>query len=578
MMQASCLMQRAYHLKHRYTDAAIESSGHKEFSTKRDAREAVQSTSTVRALLFRFLFCVALLASSRGIHAGQDGATPSGLAALDARISSALQCEKLLDQDFTNAGMAPFSILSAKLASASNDSAEYCSVTGYIQPQIQFEVRLPSKSWNGRYFQVGCGGFCGVINIHHCADALAANFVVAAHNMGHVGLPIEDPVWGSDPALREDYGGRSTHLMAVAGKLIAERYYGKRPARSYFRGCSTGGREGLGEAQRHPADFDGIIAGDPAFPGRLGAIANNWDAQHLLRDDGSEIFTSDKLAILHAGVMTACDKLDGLVDGILMDPRACRFDPAEIQCKSSDQADCLTAEQVATAKALYGGPVNSRGEKLMPGATPYGSEPSWSGAGRRSLAEGYLRYLAFPTNPPADYNYRDFNFDTDVEKTEAMARVYDPVAPHEAPDLQAFQQRGGKLIVYHGWADAGVSPMALLDYYAQVTSRQGGPAQVREWFRVFMVPGMFHCRGGNAPNTFELLPALVKWVEQGQAPDRVVATQSGPNGVIRTRPLFPHPAFARHTGKGDVNNEANWASASQKQPPDDRIDWVRAPK
>ncbi|MET0534545.1 MAG: tannase/feruloyl esterase family alpha/beta hydrolase [Steroidobacter sp.] len=535
----------------------------------------MQSTTMLHARLFRVLLYVALFASSSGVYA----AGPEGeAAALDAQIGGALQCEKLIDEDFKNSGIPPTSLVSAKLIPASNGTEEYCAVNGYIQPQIQFEVRLPSKRWNGRYFQVGCGGFCGVIGINNCADALAADFVVAAHNMGHVGLPIKDPVWGSDPALREDYGGRSTHLMAVVGKLIAERYYGKRPARSYFRGCSTGGREGLTEAQRYPEDFDGIIAGDPAFPGRLGAIANNWDARQLLRDDGSEIFTTTRLATLHAGVMKACDKLDGLVDGILMDPRVCNFDPAKLLCKGGDKDECLTAEQVAAAKALYGGPVNSRGEKLMPGATPYGSEPSWSGAGRRSLAEGYLRYLAFPTNPPADYNYRSFNFDTDVAKTEEMARLYDPVAPHEAPDLRAFEQRGGKLIVYHGWADAGVSPMALLDYYAHVTSRQGGGEKVREWFRVFMVPGMFHCRGGNAPNTFELLPELVKWAEQGEAPNRIVATQPGPNGVIRTRPLFPYPTFARFTGKGDVNDAANWVSGSPKKTSDDRLDWVRAPK
>lgn len=525
------------------------------------------------ATLFQLSVCLLLSADIERAHA--DSGTP--LASLDANIGSAMQCEKMLDEDFTRTREAPLSLLSAKLIPPTNGAAEYCAISGYIQPQIQFEVRLPSR-WNGRYFQSGCGGFCGVISMSSCADAQAANFVVAAHNMGHVGLPTKDPVWGSDPALREDYGGRSTHVVAIAGKLLAERYYGKRPARSYFRGCSTGGREGLSEAQRHPEDFDGIIAGDPAFPGRLGAIANNWDAKHLLRDDGSEVFTPDRLAVLHAGVMRACDKLDGLVDGILTDPRVCNFDPARLECKGDNTRECLTREQVNAAKALYGGPVNSRGEKLMPGATPYGSEPSWNGAGRRALAEGYLRYLAFPTNPPANYNYRNFDFDTDLTQTEAMARMYDPVAPHEAPDLRAFEQRGGKLIVYHGWADAGVSPMALLDYYSQVTSRQGGVARVQEWFRVFMVPGMFHCRGGNAPNTFELLPDLVQWVEKNQPPERVVATQSGPAGVIRTRPLYPYPAFARYSGQGDVNDAANWSRATPKQTRDDRVNWIRAPK
>jgi hypothetical protein len=531
--------------------------------------------STIRVFGAHFVFYVAFLAASSGAYASQGSAA---VATLDNQTGGAIACERLVDEDFKNTFEAPLSVLSAKVVPARDGTAEYCAVSGVIQPQVQFEVRLPTKSWNGRYFQTGCGGFCGVIGISSCADALAEDYVVAAHNMGHVGLVIKDPIWGSDPALREDYAGRSTHLMSIAGKALAERYYGKRPARSYFRGCSTGGREGLTEAQRYPEDFDGIIAGDPAFPGRLGAIANNWDAQKLLHDDGSEVFTPAKLEVLNNAVINSCDKLDGLADSILTDPRACKFDPAKLQCKQGDGPNCLTAEQVAAAKALYSGPVNSKGEKLMPGATPYGSELSWSGAGRRSLAEGYLRYLAFPTNPPADYNYRTFNFDTDVEKTEEMAAQYDPVAPHKAPDLREFEQRGGKLIVYHGWADAGVSPMALLDYYAQVTSRQGGGEKVREWFRVFMVPGMFHCRGGNAPNTFELLSELVKWVEKDQAPDRVVATQSGPQGVIRTRPLFPYPAYAKYTGKGDVNSEANWVSASPKKAPDDRLDWTRAPK
>jgi feruloyl esterase len=252
--------------------------------------------STIRVLLFY----VALLAATSGAHASQGGGT---LATLDASLGGAIPCERLVEEDFKDTFEAPLSVLSAKVVPAKDGTAEYCAVNGVIQPQIQFEVRLPSKSWNGRYFQVGCGGFCGVIGINSCADALADNFVVAAHNMGHVGLVIKDPVWGSDPALREDYAGRSTHLMSIAGKAWAERYYGKRPARSYFRGCSTGGREGLTEAQRYPDDFDGIIAGDPAFPGRLGAIANNWDAQRLLRDDGSEVFTPAKLDVLHKGVM-----------------------------------------------------------------------------------------------------------------------------------------------------------------------------------------------------------------------------------------------------------------------------------
>jgi feruloyl esterase len=504
-------------------------------------------------------------------------AAPVAKAAVDARIVEARSCERFAAEDFRNLAV-PAMLISSKRIPAAGKLPEYCQVTGVIQPQIQFEMRLPTKSWNGRYYQVGCGGFCGVIGIDGCDPALAADFVVAAQNMGHVGLPIKDPVWGSDVALRADFGGRSTHLMAVTAKAIAERYYGKRPAYSYFQGCSTGGREGLMEAQHAPGDFDGIIAGDPAFAGRLGALANNWDARHLLRTDGSDVFTPAKLKVLNDAVLKRCDKIDGLADGILMDPRRCTFDAATIACPADDRPDCLTAEQVATAKALYQGPVNAAGVKLMPGATPFGSELSWSGAGRLALAGGYLRYLAHTTNPASDYDWRSFDFDKDVEGVESQAALYDPVAPHTAPDLTAFAKAGGKLLVYHGFADAGVSPFALLDYRAQVAARQGGSAGLAPWFRVFMVPGMFHCRGGNAPNEFDTLQPMIDWVEKGVAPERLIAVQRQDGKVLRSRPLYPYPAYASFTGKGDVADAANWKAATPKGPVDDRIAWIWSPR
>ncbi len=506
-------------------------------------------------------------------------AAPDKVAPLDASLSAIRGCEQLMKEDFTRLPGAPTALLSAEPVDDAGSLPAYCEVKGYVQPAIQFTVRLPTKGWNGRYFQAGCGGFCGIVRIDDCNDVLPSGFVTAAHNMGHVGHPIKDPVWGSSPALREDYAGRSSHLVSLVAKAIAERFYGSKPAKSYFRGCSTGGREGLTLAQHYPQDFDGIIAGDPAFAGRLGAIANNWDAQQLLDDEGREVFDRQALQLLNKAVLDECDALDGLRDGILMDPRACGFDPERLRCQQGAPAAaaCLSERQVQAAKNLYSGPVNSQGEALMPGAAPYGSELSWSGRGRRSLAEGYLRYLAFQKNPPADYNYRDFDFDTDIAKVEASARQFDPVAPYQAPDLRAFASRGGKLIVYHGWADAGVSPVAQLDYYAQVTQRQGGIAEVRQWFRQFMIPGMFHCRGGNAPNTFDFVPHIIRWVEEEQAPQRVLATQYEGEKRVRTRPVFPYPDFAAYKGKGDPDDAANWTAKTPDVMPDDRQSWLWAP-
>lgn len=504
-------------------------------------------------------------------------AQPPRVAAVDARITAAADCAAFAEQDISRLEV-PAMILGTELVESTNAAPEYCAVRGIIQPQIQFEMRLPTRSWNGRYFQVGCGGFCGVINIQNCSDALAQDFAVAAHNMGHVGRVMNDPVWGSEPTLRQDFGGRSTHLVAVTSKSIIERFYGQQAAYSYFRGCSTGGREGLQEAQNHPEDFDGIIAGDPAFPARLGALANNWDARHLLRADRTEVFSPAKLQVLAKAVLASCDTIDGIQDGIIMDPRRCRFDIATLECQSGDGADCLTTEQITAARALYRGPVNSAGQALSPGATPFGSELSWSGRGRLALANGYLRYLGFEENPPANYDYRTFNWDTDPAWAEAMAALYDPVAPREAPDLSAFQRAGGKLIVYHGWSDAGVTPYSTLDYHSQVAARQGGHDSIASWLRLFMVPGMFHCRGGNAPNTFDLLPHLVAWVERGIAPDRIVAEQREEGRLVRSRPLFSYPAYAEYDGNGDLNDESNWRSARPTGPVDDRLDWIWAPR
>jgi len=501
-------------------------------------------------------------------------------AATDANLSGQLACADLTKQDFTRIPEAPSTLLSAVVVPAAAGAPEYCDVKGYILPQIQFELRLPTHSWNGRYFQVGCGGFCGVINIQNCGDVLAQNFAVAADNMGHVGDMLHDPLFAADPDLRRDYGRRSTHATAVIAKAVVERFYGAKPAWSYFRGCSTGGREGLTEAAWAPDDFDGIIAGDPAFAGRLGAIANTWDSQHLLHADGTPVIPADKLVVLHQAILAACDALDGVKDGIIMDPRACHFRVESIECKGGGEgADCLSAAQVAAAVAVYDGPRNSKGERLYPGGAMFGAEASWgTTADSASLPAGAERFIEFWPNPPLSYTYRDFNFDTDPPKTLAAVRLYDPVPPGEAPNLTAFERRGGKLILYHGWADGGVSPINTLDYYSQVAHLQGGMATIRGWFRVFMVPGMFHCRGGDAPNTFDFMPAIMAWVEKGVAPDGVVATQKDPAGaVVRQRPLYAYPEQGAYNGTGDVSQASNWHAAMPATMPDDRVAWIWGP-
>jgi len=505
------------------------------------------------------------------------GMSPVALSA-EEQMSAAMECPQLLYEDFSRIPDAATTIMAAEVVGADRRAEEYCAVKGYIQPQIQFEIRLPTKTWNGRYLQTGCGGTCGVVNIEACDDALERDFAVAAQNMGHVGY--RDGLWASDPYLRKDYGPRSTHVTSVVARAIIERYYGRKAAFSYLRGCSTGGREGLMAALRWPEDFDGIIAGDPAFPSRQGGIMNNWIAQHLNDDDGTPVFNQESLAFLHSLVLDKCDAVDGLQDGIIEDPRNCDFDLATVTvCPGeSAAADCLTEQQINAARKLYEGPREARtGELLYPGWVVFGSETAWSPALNINYADQFLRFMAFADNPPAAYSYRDFNFETDIPALEEYAAVYDPVPPHEDPDMSAFHARGGKLIVYHGWADPTVSPLTSIDFHAEVAGKFGGAGGISDWYRLFMVPGMLHCRGGDVPDQFDMLSSMVDWVEKGQAPDVIIATQLDGQTIVRTRPLYPYPSVARYSQTGDVNDAANWRSVAPDAVHDDDIEWVWDP-
>lgn len=277
-------------------------------------------------------------------------------------------------------------------------------------------------------------------------------------------------------------------------------------------------------------------------------------------------------------MLAACDALDGVKDGIITDPRRCIFDVNSLACPDgTDKATCLTVDQVTAAQHIYDGARNLRGERLFPGHLMYGSEAAWNGTYGAQLSDNYLKYMVSPVVTPPGYSHWDFDFERDEPLAAAAARFYDPVAPHESPDLHAFHARGGKLISYHGWADPGVSPLSTLDYYARVTAREGGLRSVQTWFRLFMVPGMFHCRGGDAPNQFDFLPGLMAWVERGQAPDGIMASQQIEGRLVRTRPLFAYPAVATYSGKGDVNDGRNWRAIWPGKPPQDDVDWIWAP-
>jgi hypothetical protein len=452
-------------------------------------------------------------------------------------------------------------------------SGDHCDVNGVVAPAVRFELKLPLRAYTGRYLQYGCDGYCGFFESpppRPCPGPRGGTFAVAATDDGHVASPpgqfgVVDASWAAgNRAARDDFFFRAPHAVAGAAKRIIAAFYGARPRRSYFNGCSTGGREGLLLAQRFPHDFDGIVAGAPTS--YFGPIAVNeaWVAKANLRAGGPPIITKDKLAPLHAAVVRACDRLDGLRDGQIEDPRACRFDPVGVQCPAgADRPDCLTPAQVAAARRLYAGARDAHGRRLYPAGEPRGSELAWDifvvplpgfGAFSGILADGYLRHMGYPLGTPHS-SLAEFKFTVDE-----LRRLTPEGAKGNAMslDLREFRRAGGKLLLWHGWADANVPPGATVDYYERLAREAGGLRRTQEFARLFMVPTLHHCAigGGYELNTFDPFDAIVPWVEDGRAPSRLVARRRG-----RSRPVFPYPLRARYDGSGSVESARNFVAA-----------------
>jgi hypothetical protein len=347
-----------------------------------------------------------LLAAPVLAQAPAAGKLPAAMIPLPERtiVKPVLDCAALAKLEVTDIPGAPVRILSAKLNSA---TPENCIVTGYVAPQVQFELRLPTQTYTGRYLQLGCGGNCGTVSFFaspRCtaAVALGGAFAVAASNAGHLGANPGDGIWAyNDPQLRIDFGYRGPHVTSQAAKAIVTAYYGEAPRYSYFDGCSDGGREGLQEAQRYPADFNGIVAGSPALMITEAMERFMWEARNGLDAQGNEVLPPEKLSLLHNAVISACDGRDGLVDGEIDDPRACQYDPAKLLCSGSqEQSSCLSAHQVEVARKFYAGPSTADGQKLYPGGEPYGSELTWAANGSftrsgTNLANEFLKYMVY---------------------------------------------------------------------------------------------------------------------------------------------------------------------------------------
>ncbi len=442
----------------------------------------------------------------------------------------------------------------------------FCRVEGVLAPtsqsRIRFEVWMPLESWNGKLAGVGNGGWAGTISFPALGDQLRRGYATASTNTGHEAAPgINAARFAYDqPEQLIDFSYRSQHETAGAAKALVQAFYGRGPERSYFIGCSSGGYQGLMEAQRFPSDYDGVVAGAPA---------NNWtrlmagdlDGVIAVLGDPANHLPLQALGLLHRAVLASCDGADGVTDGVLDDPRRCTFDPARLACVGDTSADrCLTTAQVEAARRVYGGLKDPRTRaQLYPGLAR-GSEPYWphrDPANPFPIPIAHYQWLVF-ANPGWDWKTFDFGDPEDFKvHVEAESRLA-PIMNATSPDLRAFQRRGGKLLQYHGWNDQLIAPENSIDYYESVRAFFGGDADVPRFYRLYMAPGMAHCNGGTGPNAFDMQAALEQWVERGVAPDRIVATRSV-NGVVdRLRPLCPYPQVATYTGRGDTNDAASF--------------------
>jgi len=463
----------------------------------------------------------------------------------------------------------------------------FCRVAGVIRPTgdsyIRFELWLPASGWNQKLLGVGNGGFGGSINYSSMAGDLRRGYATAATDTGHE-AEAEDASWAfRHPEKVTDFGYRALHETTENSKILIQAFYRRLPQRSYFDGCSDGGREALMEAQRFPEDFDGILAGAPAnFWTHM--MAGGVDLiQKLYGSNPAGYISTIKIPAISASALAACDAQDGVKDGIINDPSQCHFDPSVLLCEGDISRSCLTAPQISSLKKLYAGAQDSHGGQIFPGFMPGGEDGpnGWApwligtGPGKSSTAvyvENYFRYMVFedPTWNPLTAKIDSAERTAD-EKTARALNATDP-------DLRRFRTRGGKLILYHGWNDPAISPLNTINYYKSVLADMG--AQNAESFvRLYMVPGMQHCFPGLGPNSFGQLgtttakglehgiyAALERWVETGTAPGDIIATKYAEDDaakeVLMTRPLCPYPQVARYKGIGDTNDDANFVCAA----------------
>ncbi|SDE94094.1 feruloyl esterase [Massilia sp. PDC64] len=542
--------------------------------------------------------CVALLAlaacSGGGNGSGSTDNTTitTPVTAGPGIVKPVVDCAQLAAVDLTDIGGAGSTIASATVTTTTvnGNTVSLCAVKGTLAPANTFEVALPVSTWTQRFAALGCGGLCGnladptklsgVSFSYKCPLVQEGGFVTAATDMGHQG---NDPSWTTDPQKQADFAYRGQHITTLAAKKLIKAYYGQDPKYNYFIGCSDGGREALMAAQRYPNDYNGIIAGAPAAHFQVqNSVFHGWSvvANSTTGDSsGNSILYPDKVALLHKAVLAACADTP---DGLITDPRACNFDPASIACpaNATDTSGCLTALEVSAAGRIYGGPVDAATNARMQIGRPlFGSEGNWVGvevptsgsaAAPVAVKSGVFSYnivtgaynLIFsgsPTMPTIDtFGYTDSSF------YNTYLAANHPLYDATNPDLSAFRQAGGKLILWHGWADQHISPRYTIAYY-EALQNQMGQSTVDTFARLYLVPGVGHCGGGEGMADIDLVSQVTGWVEQGTAPAAVMTYKTDSAGTqTASRPVYPYPQVAQYTGTGDWRDGANYTSAAPR--------------
>ncbi|MEY9836513.1 tannase/feruloyl esterase family alpha/beta hydrolase [Streptacidiphilus sp. EB103A] len=561
-----------------------------------------RSRWTIPTSVLTFALAIGLSLSASGGQSSAQAATATTATAASASsaavVQPALSCASVTSSiNLLALAGANTSITSAtSVAAASNPAGSWaaCEVQGIIAPETHFTLYLPTSTYASEYLQEGCGGYCGNVNVGTpaaatgCAQSTAGNFAVAADDEGHEGGGFTAPAF-QDPELKAVFGYSSEHQLSLVAKAVIKGFYGSAPAKSYFDGCSDGGREALIEAQRYPTDFNGIIAGSPAsIQTELNAFEEAWNAQANTAADGvNSVLTAADLTPIHNAVLAACG---GTATGYLADPLACSWQPSSIACKAaqtSTTADyCLTAAQVTTVNKLYDGVKDSNGKLLYPGYETRGSELNWAGwiVPRNGTVEATTIDAGIGTGAwqslvSASGTFNGTASYLDVKFTAAefakITKANDGELDATDPDLTAFKAAGGKLILWAGYADPAINPVGTISYYQAVQKYMGGSASTTDFARLFLLPGVAHCGGGQGPSSFDALTAVTSWVTAGKAPSSLLASTVDSTGrTTASLPIYAYPNIAVDTTGGPVTEASSYTPKVSTAEQNLRVSWL----